>query len=244
MGCSAGGKFAMATFEGEYCHGADFFDVVDPIRKYNRQMNRVGCQKIWGRGFGNREAATMLLSNSWSCDLDLYPNGCPDPYGQKARYDYALRAVAHGQSPSWAVTNMKLKRPLRILSWLLVIFGVFFLIFGYNVQNRERMAMNGGGLKGFFRVLSEDIHAYRKQLAKKRREAKLAARERRAERSERKKKDKKKKKKKSRRSSRSRRSRDRKEIELSQTASSEYDHYDSRPSSPPSRHSSRGSDLL
>jgi hypothetical protein len=249
MGCSAGGKFAIATFEGEYCHGTDFYDIVDPLRKYNRQMNRVGCQKIWGRGFGNRKAATMLLSNSWSCDLDLYPNGCPDPYGQKARYDYALRAVAHGQSPSWAVTNMKLKRPLRILSWLMMIMGIFFLIFGYNVQNRERMSMNGGGLKGFFRVLSEDIHLYRKELARKRREAKLAAKERRAERAERKKRDKKKKKKKkeSRRSSRGRRSRDRerdrnREIELSQTASSEYEPYDSRPNS---RHgSSRGSELL
>jgi hypothetical protein len=108
--------------------------------------------------------------------------------------------------------------------------GVFLLIFGYNVKNRERMSMNGGGLRGFFRVLSEDIHAYRKELARKRREAKLAARERRAERAERKKKDKKKKKKKDkekRRSRSGRRSKGDREIELSQTASSEYAGYES-----------------
>jgi hypothetical protein len=235
LGCSAGGKFAMATFEGEYCHGSDFYDIIDPLKKYNRQMNRVGCQKIWGRGFGSREAATILLSNSWSCDLDLYPNACPDPYGQKQRYDYALRAVAHGQSPTWAVTNMKLKRPLRILSWLLALSGAFLLVFGYNIQNRDRMVMNGGGLRGFFRVLSEDIHAYRKQLAKKRREAKLAAKERRAERAERRKKRKKdKKKKKERRSSRGRRGSDRdREIELQGTGSADYGY-----------ESPRGSDLL
>ncbi|KAG7368127.1 hypothetical protein IV203_030870 [Nitzschia inconspicua] len=246
MGCSAGGKFAIAAFEGEYCHGTDFYDIIDPLQKYNRQMNRIGCHKIWGRGFGNRQAATMLLSNSWSCDLDLYPNGCPDPYGQKARYDYALRAVAHGQSPSWAVTNMKLKRPLRILSWFMLIMGVFLLIFGYNVQNRERMSMNGGGLKGFFRVLSEDIHAYRKELARKRREAKLAAKERRSERKKRDKKKKKKKKESRRSSSRGRRNRDRDNgIELSQTASSEYEAYDEgRLNSSPRRYSNRGSELL
>jgi hypothetical protein len=246
MGCSAGGKFAMASFEGEYCHGTDFYDIVDDLGQYNRQMSRIGCQKIWGRGFGSQRAAKLLLSNSWSCDLDLYPNGCPDPYGQKARYDYALRAVAHGQSPSWAVTNMKLKRPLRILSWFLLLAGMFLLVFGYNVQNRARMTMNGGGLKGFFRVLSEDIHTYRKELAKQRREAKLAARERRVERSERKKREKKKKSKKTskkkskepRRMSRSRSRRDRgrdrnREIELSDTHSSEYEY---RPNSPRSQH--------
>lgn len=224
LGCAAKGQFAMATFEGDYCHGGDFYDIIDPLRRYNRQMRRVGCHKIWGRGgFGsNDEMARLLLSNSWSCDLDLYPNGCPDPYGKKARYDYALRAVAHGQSPKWAVTNMKWKRPLRVLSWLLVGGGIFLVVFGYNVQNRERMAANGGGLRGFFRVVSEDIHAYRKQLARKRREAKLAAKERRAEKAEerrqRKKDKKRKKRRKSKSGSRRRSSRDM-NIELAQSAS-------------------------
>lgn len=228
MGCAAGGMFAMAIFQGEYCHGSDFYDIIDPLLNYNRQMNRIGCHKIWGRGVGSRSTATTLLSYSWSCDLDLYPKGCPDPYGQKARYDYALRAVAHGQSPTWAVTNMKLKRPLRILSWLLFILGIFFLIFGYNVQNRERMSMKGGGLKGFFRVLNEDIHGYRKELARKRRAAKLAAKEGGVDGAERKKDKKKKKKKKDKKSTRDRRSRDRREIELSDTAGFEYDHRNSR----------------
>mmetsp|Transcript_32286 Transcript_32286/g.78771 ORF Transcript_32286/g.78771 Transcript_32286/m.78771 type:complete len:486 (-) Transcript_32286:3450-4907(-) len=225
MGCAAKGQFAMATFEGDYCHGGDFYDVIDPLRKYNRQMRRVGCHKIWGRnGFGNHDQmATLLLKNSWSCDLDLYPNGCPDPYGKKARYDYALRAVAHGQSPKWAIANMKWKRPLRVLSWLMIAGGVFLLIFGYNVKNRDRMAANGGGLRGFFRVVSEDIHAYRKELARKRREAKVAAKERRAERAEerrRRKKDKKEKKKRRKSKGRSSRRRsDEVDVELSQSIS-------------------------
>jgi len=189
MGCAAGGKFAVATFQGEYCHGADFYDIVDPLRKYNRQMGQVGCHRIWGRNFGSLEMATKLFKNSWSCDLNLYPNGCPDPYGKKASYDYALRAVAHGQSASWAVANMKLKLPLRILSWFLIVAGIFFLVFGYHVQNRHRMSEQGGGLRGFFRVLSEDIHAYRKKLAKRRRAARSAKHHaRKAERKRRKKK--------------------------------------------------------
>lgn len=227
MGCTDAGKFAIAEFEGEYCHGTDFYDIIDPLNKYNRQMGRVGCHRIWGRNFGSSEMASQLFKNSWSCDLNLYPNGCPDPYGKKASYDYALRAVAHGQSASWAVANMKLKAPLRILSWFLIAAGLFFLVFGYNIQNRGRMREGGGGLRGFFRVLSEDVHAYRKKLAKRRRAAKSAAQEARAERkAERKRRKKKKSRKGSRRSSSGRRSRSRgkgnRDIELAPTASSEF----------------------
>jgi len=225
MGCSAGGKFAMAEFEGEYCHGTDFYDIIDPLNKYNRQMGRIGCQRIWGRNFGSSEVASQLFRNSWSCDLNLYPNGCPDPYGKKASYDYALRAVAHGQSAAWAVANMKLKLPLRILSWFLVISGFLFFVFGYHIQNRDRMASSGGGMRGFFRVMSEDIHAYRRRLARKRRAAKSAAQEARAVRkAERKRKKKKKSKRKSRSSSRRGRSRSngQRDIELAPTGSSEF----------------------
>jgi Sec-independent protein translocase protein TatA len=228
MGCNVKGKFAIAAFEGQYCHGSGFYDIIDPLTSYNRQMSRVGCHKVWGKGLrsSSHSAVTELLSNSWSCDLDLYPHGCPDPYGQKKRYDYALRAVAHGQNPSWAVANMKLKRPLRILSWFLLLVGVFFLIFGYNVKNRHRIASKGGGLRGFFRVWSEDVHEYRKDLARKRREAKLAAREKRLQdRAERKKK-RKSSKKKSTRSSRGSNRREA-EIELAPSASSDRGGYES-----------------
>jgi len=225
MGCSAGGKFAMAEFEGQYCHGTDFYDIIDPLNKYNRQMGRIGCHRIWARNFGSMDVASQLFKNSWSCDLNLYPNGCPDPYGKKASYDYALRAVAHGQSAAWAVASMKLKLPLRILSWFFVLSGVFFLIFGYRLQNRDRMSALGGGLRGFFRVVSEDLHGYRKSLAKRRREAKSAAQEARAARkADRKKRKKKKSRKKSRSSSRRGRgqNKDDRDIELAPTASSDY----------------------
>jgi len=43
MGCSADGKFAIATFQGDYCHGTDFYDIIDPLNSYNRQMGRLGC---------------------------------------------------------------------------------------------------------------------------------------------------------------------------------------------------------
>lgn len=223
MGCSANGKFAIAEFEGEYCHGTDFYDIIDPLRKYNRQMGHIGCQRIWAKNFGSADVATALLGNSWSCDLNLYPNGCPDPYGKKASYDYALRAVAYGQSPTWAIANMKLKTPFRILSWLLLLGGMCLMVFGYHIQSRERVATLGGGIKGFFRVVSEDIHGYRKHLARKRRAAKTAAQEARAARKlERKKK--KKKKRKSRSGSRRRRSRGNgdRDIELAPTGSSEF----------------------
>jgi hypothetical protein len=83
------------------------------------------------------------------------------------------------------------------------------------------MAANGGGLRGFFRVVSEDIHAYRKELARRRRDAKIAARERREERRQRKrdKKDKKKKRRKSKNGRSSRRRDDDVDVELSENVS-------------------------
>lgn len=244
MGCNLKGKFAIAAFDGQYCHGTDFYDIIDPLKSYNRQMERVGCHKVWGGGLRSVDAVTDILSNSWSCDLDLYPNGCPDPYGQKKRYDYALRAVAHGQNPTWAVVNMKLKAPLRILSWFLIVMGIFFLVFGYTVKNRQRIGMNGGGLRGFFRVWSEDIHEYRKELARKRRKAKQEAREKRAqERAERKKKKKKKSNKKGSRSSRSR-SRYAAELPPSVSSDLEYSRASSSRNSGGGRRSrSRGGEL-
>uniref|UniRef100_A0A7S4T3T0 Uncharacterized protein n=2 Tax=Ditylum brightwellii TaxID=49249 RepID=A0A7S4T3T0_9STRA len=175
MGCSRGGKFAMAEFTGQSCRGTDFFDIVDPMHSYNRQMNHVGCSQVWSRGSDTSSALETLLKNSWSCDVNLYPDTCPDPYGKKVRYDYALRAVAHGQNPTTAIVNMRLKLPLRILGSLLFIGGILLRFLGYYIHKRERIRGNGGGLRGILRVLSDDNEAYRKKLAERRLEAQMLA---------------------------------------------------------------------
>ena len=86
-----------------------------------------------------------LLSNSWTCDIRLYPKSCPDPYGEKVKYEYALRTASHGGNPMLAYKNMQLKRPLRAISFVLVILSMFIY---YYTKNHKRIKAEGKGDDG------------------------------------------------------------------------------------------------
>eukprot|EP00934_Nitzschia_sp_Nitz4_P005536 Nitzschia sp. Nitz4//scaffold103_size77763//36823//38202//NITZ4_005444-RA/size77763-snap-gene-0.52-mRNA-1//1//CDS//3329532325//5526//frame0 len=158
MGCSVDGEYRIASFQANNCNGNYYIETLDFLQDYNRQHEHMGCHKIYSNLGHTPWGITYLMNNSWTCDLDLYPNGCPDPYGVKARYDVALRSVAHGKDPQRAYRSMVLKRPLHILSVFLLLMGAFLVVFTYYVKNRERMTVSkGGGAKGFFRCIVEDI---------------------------------------------------------------------------------------
>jgi len=163
MGCTADGHFAIATFQGQACDGNYFLGTIDKMRSYNRQYRHLHCHRIWGRSFGNEAAATSLMLNSWPCDIDLYPNSCPDPYGIKQRSANALRAAAHGQNPKLAVWNGRVKRPLRIISWICFLVGMGLVYFGYSIKNKGRIEAKGGGVKGFLRTMMSDYRHNRRQ---------------------------------------------------------------------------------
>mmetsp|Transcript_17564 Transcript_17564/g.38381 ORF Transcript_17564/g.38381 Transcript_17564/m.38381 type:complete len:232 (+) Transcript_17564:241-936(+) len=101
----------------------------------------------------------MLLSNSWSCDLRLYPNGCPDPFGEKKNYDFAIRTVARGGNPQLAYRNMMLKLPIRIISWILFAVTLLIFLLAYIVENETRAIESKGGknIVGYLRCIGEDI---------------------------------------------------------------------------------------
>lgn len=157
MGCSAEGSFVVASFEANNCNGNYYAGILDTFDKYNKQQENIGCHRIWRRASGDATSIMYLMNNSWTCDLDLYPNGCPDPYGKKARYDYALKTIAHGGNANWAYKNMMLKRPMHFTSILFAILASFLIVFTYYVKNRDRMVAKSGGIVGFFRCLGEDI---------------------------------------------------------------------------------------
>lgn len=157
LGCDADGNYVIAGFEANTCDGNYFSDIIDTFDQYNKQHDSVGCHQIWGRhkknSYSNLE---FLLTNSWSCDLDLYPNGCPDPYGEKERWDYAIRTVAHGGNARLAYKNMIYKRPLRIVSWIFAVVATITLVASYLIRNRDRIRSKGGKHKGVLRCLLED----------------------------------------------------------------------------------------
>jgi len=85
LGCASDGSYIMAAFQGNSCDGNYFVDSVDDFDDYNAQHSSVGCQKIYLEDTYDVDYSTIykLLSNSWTCDIRLYPNVCPDPWGRR-----------------------------------------------------------------------------------------------------------------------------------------------------------------
>jgi len=158
LGCSGDGKYVMSIFQGNSCDGNNFIQDINKFRAYNRQHNHVGCHSLWHSGSSETTYENMreLLSNSWSCDTKVYPHQCPDPYGEKARYEYALRTAAHGGNPMAAYRNSLMRRPIRILSWIMLLITICVLLVTYNVKNHKRIMDRGGGWKVSLQCLRED----------------------------------------------------------------------------------------
>lgn len=160
LGCSADGSYVIAAFQSSSCDGNYFAGIVDEFEEYNKQHNSIGCHKIYhNHGEVSTESVYMLLNNSWSCDLRLYPNGCPDPYGKKEKFDFAMRTVAHGGNPHRAYQNMVLKTPLHVTSWTLLVITVILFVITYLVKNESRAIQSKGGrnILGYLRCLGEDM---------------------------------------------------------------------------------------
>lgn len=170
LGCAPDGQYVIAAFQSSSCDGNYYAGVVDTFEEYNKQHDAIGCHKIYQDGDEmSVENVMKLLSNSWSCDLRLYPNGCPDPYGEKEKYDFAMRTVAKGGNSQRAYQNMILKRPFRITSWVMFAATVMIFIFTYLVKNESRAIKSKGGrnVLGYLRCVGEDIALSWNALTKK-----------------------------------------------------------------------------
>jgi hypothetical protein len=118
--------FVMARFEADTCDGNKYLDTLDAMDSYNAQHDSIGnCHRIWDAQWtdtnnnnnSNNNNIFYLMQNAWTCDFALYPDGCPDPYGQKAKFLHALQIAARGGNAQLSLRNMNAKRPLRIVRW-------------------------------------------------------------------------------------------------------------------------------
>jgi hypothetical protein len=159
LGCAADGSYVIAAFQSSSCDGNYFSGTIDDsFAEYNEQHSSIGCHEIYK--YGNEasvESVITLLENAWSCDIRLYPNGCPDPFGQKQKFDYALRTVAHGGNPARAYQNMMITKPLHIATWVMLALTAVIFIIVYLKKNKKRVLSKGGkNFTGYSRVLKED----------------------------------------------------------------------------------------
>jgi len=148
LGCDAKGNYIMGLFNSETCDGNYFISQLNSFDEYNDDFN-IGCTNIWKRSSGSSSGYTEggsiagselyeLLTNSWTCDIRLYPNGgCPDPYGRKKAHDFALRTASHGGNAHLSYLNSSLRRPLRILSGILIGLSLLLLLISYFVKRQK-----------------------------------------------------------------------------------------------------------
>jgi len=150
LGCDAKGNYIMGLFNSETCDGNYFVSQLNSFDEYNDDFN-IGCTNIWKRSSSGSSSSSYtdvgsiagselyeLLTNSWTCDIRLYPNGgCPDPYGRKKAHDFALRTASHGGNAHLSYLNSSLRRPLRILSGILIGLSLLLLLISYFVKRQK-----------------------------------------------------------------------------------------------------------
>jgi len=142
LGCDTDGNYIMGSFNSESCDGNYFTDVIDTFDGYNDQFDGVGCTSIWDKSSyveGVADELYELLTNSWTCDMRLYPHACLDPYGKKAQHDFALRTASHGGNPMMAYMNIELAVPIRIASCVIMILSLVILGISYCIKNKSKV---------------------------------------------------------------------------------------------------------
>jgi hypothetical protein len=135
MGCSlTGNNFVMATFQGSYCEGKNFFNTTNEMKAYNKAINKVTCDKIWdySKGYKSGErvetAADTLLATSSACSNYMYSGRCPDPYGIGKRYKAAIARQS----------GMSVQKKFRVTSWIALSVGLGLMAVAAYVRNRTR----------------------------------------------------------------------------------------------------------
>lgn len=144
MGCSLEGyRYAMAVFQGDYCDGRYFLEIDDDMKDYNRQQNKVKCDKIWDYSSAFKKGervdtpADSLLEESSSCSNAMYDGHCPDPYGVNKAYK---RAISKSGPP--------LQATARVLSWMSLVVGLVLIATAYFAKNRRSIQRRG--IRHFF----------------------------------------------------------------------------------------------
>jgi hypothetical protein len=107
----ASGRFVTAQFNGAFCTGKGGLELMDTLSDLNNELNEADCVLAYSIGDENdsnerrqleeeeeenssdenREedngGLRDLLAYSSTCSILEYPNGCPDPFGVKKRFD-------------------------------------------------------------------------------------------------------------------------------------------------------------
>ncbi len=128
LGCSSDGEYIVGFFGGNTCDG-NYFTGGDNFNSYNNAFQSAKCQSV------DADTVYKLLSISWACDVRLYPNGqCPDVWGRKSFYEYALAVAHEGGNPLMAYHNLIWKDEVRAVSWMLFSISLVVLFVAFSIK--------------------------------------------------------------------------------------------------------------
>jgi hypothetical protein len=144
VGCAAKSKgFEMKTYGGAYCDEREVKSVTDTLDSFNSEMSGVQCIAIYDAAVeeandnqnNNGGSASDILAYSEACNVMLFPDQCPDPYGKLRS---ASRASAHTMSVN---SHPRREMVKTVFSWLLMSFGVILMVASVLVYFRKMKAM-------------------------------------------------------------------------------------------------------
>ena len=128
LGCSSDGEYIVGFFGGNTCDG-NYFTGGNNYNSYTNAFQSAKCQSV------DAETVYKLLSISWACDVRLYPNGqCPDVWGRKSFYEYALAVAHEGGNPLMAYHNLIWKDEVRAVSWMLLSITLVVLFVAFSIK--------------------------------------------------------------------------------------------------------------
>ena len=128
LGCSSNGEYIVGFFGGNTCDG-NYFTGGNNFNSYTNAFQSAKCQSV------DADTVYKLLSISWACDVRLYPNGqCPDVWGRKSFYEYALAVAHEGGNPLMAYHNLIWKDEVRAVSWMLFSISLVVLFVAFSIK--------------------------------------------------------------------------------------------------------------
>ena len=112
-------RFVKDTYTGASCDGNDYVETTDTLDSFNKALDNLGCVQIYdsssgyvyangdddGDGedhqdednnavdFTALENSVEILKYSITCDVDQYPESCPDPHGLLRSYRAKLQSA-------------------------------------------------------------------------------------------------------------------------------------------------------
>jgi hypothetical protein len=144
VGCADKSKgFEMKKYGGAYCDEREVREVTDAMDTFNSEMSGVQCIAIYDAAAeadnnnqnNNGGSASDILAYSEACNVMLFPDQCPDPYGKLRS---ASRASAHTMSVN---SHPRREMVKTVFSWLLMGFGILLIAASAMVYFRKMKAM-------------------------------------------------------------------------------------------------------